>query len=162
MRMLAMAGGVAGAVALSQFPAFSQQYLQRLAGAVDELRVVATAVDTSARAAGQSRDAALDQLRGTAFGNDLSDTLSGQLARHDRLSRDYAALRGAPPLERLAQVWRFSDPELVRRTWDDFRPAMPVSGDGLICAGIGYGAGWLAISALMALAARPLRRRRAR
>ena len=33
---------IAGAIALSQFPEFSQQYLQRLAGAVDELRTASS------------------------------------------------------------------------------------------------------------------------
>lgn len=36
-RVLALAGGLSGAVGLSQFPEFSQQYLQRLAGQVDAL-----------------------------------------------------------------------------------------------------------------------------
>jgi len=43
MRILATAGGIAGAVALSQFPEFSQQYVQRLSGATDELRAVTVA-----------------------------------------------------------------------------------------------------------------------
>ena len=37
IRTLTLAGALAGAVSLSQFPEFSQQYLQRLSGAVDEL-----------------------------------------------------------------------------------------------------------------------------
>ena len=51
-----MAGGIAGAVALSQFPEFSQQYLQRLSGAVDELKAITVAFDLSARVAGLSRE----------------------------------------------------------------------------------------------------------
>lgn len=160
IRILAMAGGIAGAVGLSQFPEFSQQYLQRLSGAVDELRVVATAFDTSARATGLSRDEALSRLQGSEFEDELRATMAGQLARYDRLSRDYAALNGAPPLERLAQVWRFSDPELARRTWDHYRPAVPATTDGLICAGIGYGAGWLLIAGLLAGLKRLIRRPR--
>ena len=40
MRAIAVAGGLAGAAGLSQFPEFSQQYVQRLGGAVDELTAV--------------------------------------------------------------------------------------------------------------------------
>ena len=35
LRVLAVAAGLAGAGTLSQFPEFSQQYVQRLGGAVD-------------------------------------------------------------------------------------------------------------------------------
>ena len=55
IRILAMAGGLAGAMALSQFPEFSQQYMQRMAGAVDELRGVVLAFDQSASQAGLTR-----------------------------------------------------------------------------------------------------------
>ncbi|MEM9851772.1 MAG: DUF2937 family protein, partial [Pseudomonadota bacterium] len=47
-----LAGGCAMLCATSQFPEFSQQYVQRLGGAVDELRRVAADFDASARAAG--------------------------------------------------------------------------------------------------------------
>ncbi|NRB05388.1 MAG: DUF2937 family protein, partial [Rhodobacteraceae bacterium] len=44
-RAIALAGGLAGGLSLSQFPEFSQQYLQRLGGAVDALAVVVTDFD---------------------------------------------------------------------------------------------------------------------
>ena len=62
MRILALAGGIAGAVALSQFPEFSQQYVQRLSGAVDELRAVTFAFDTAAKVGGLSREEALGAI----------------------------------------------------------------------------------------------------
>ncbi|WP_212525373.1 DUF2937 family protein [Actibacterium sp. MT2.3-13A] len=160
IRSLALAGGIAGAVALSQFPEFSQQYLQRLSGAVNELRPIALAFDVSAQAAGLSRDEALARLEGSDFEETLRDTMAGRLARYDRLSRDYASLRDKDPLGRLAQVWRFSDPDLARRTWEEFRPAVPATADGLICAGIGYGAGWLSVMGLFAGLRRLFGRRR--
>ena len=160
IRSLALAGGIAGAVALSQFPEFSQQYMQRLSGAVNELRPVALAFDVSAKTAGLSRDEALARLEGSEFEEALRETMAGQLARYDRLSHDYAKLKGKAPLERLAEVWRFSDPDLARRTWQEYRPAVPATADGLICAGIGYGAGWLTVMALFAGLRRLFRRRR--
>lgn len=162
IRTLALAGGIAGAVALSQFPEFSQQYLQRLSGAVDELRLVTAAFDLTAQASGLTRDQALAQIGGTSFTDDLRDNMAASIDRHERLEGDYQALVGADPLTRLARLWHFRDVDLARRTWDDFRPAMPVTADGLIFAGIGFAAGWLLVSMFLALLMRPFRNRPAR
>ena len=40
LRTMALAAGLTGAATLSQFPEFSQQYTQRLGGAVDELSAI--------------------------------------------------------------------------------------------------------------------------
>ncbi len=158
IRAFAMAGGIAGAVALSQFPEFSQQYMQRLSGAVDELRLVTADFDRSARVAGLSREEALAQIGGTRFMDDLRVSMAASLRRHDRLEADYRALAGLEPLGRLARLWHFRDIELARRTWEEFRPALPVTGDGLVFAGIGFGAGWALVSLLLVALARPFRR----
>ncbi len=160
IRTLAMAGGIAGAVALSQFPEFSQQYLQRLSGAVDELRLMTAAFDLTAQASGLSRDEALAQIGGTAFTDDLRDNMAASIARHERLEADYQVLAGTTPLTRLMRVWHFRDVDLARRTWEEFRPAMPVTLDGLTFAGIGFAGGWVLVSLLLALLLRPFRRRR--
>ena len=159
IRMLALAGGLAGAVTLSQFPEYSQQYLQRLAGAVDELAAVVAAFDASADSFGLTRVEALEQMGGSAFQNQLRDDMAGNIARLDRLTADYAALSGTQPLERLTMVWRMRDTELAARTWADFRPAVPVSRDGALATGLGFGAGWGAIYALLAGLAGLWRRR---
>lgn len=158
MRILAMAGGIAGAVALSQFPEFSQQYIQRLSGAVDELRAVTLAFDTAARVGGLSRDEALVQLRGSGFGDQFSDDMRESLYRYDRLNADYQALAPAAPMQRLARFYHIRDPDLVRRTWDDFKPAVPITIEGLSFAAIGFVSGWLMVSLVLGLLMRPLRR----
>ena len=158
MRILAMAGGIAGAVAMSQFPAFSQQYVQRLSGAVDELRAVTIAFDTTARVAGLSREEALDRMGSSDFQTRLRDDMRTRIYRYERLNADYQALAAAAPLERLTRAWRFRDADLARRTWDDFEPAVPVTMDGFVMAGIGFAAGWAFVSLIMGLALRPFRR----
>ena len=157
IRVLTLAGGLAGAVSLSQFPEFSQQYLQRLAGAVDELQAVVAAFDASADGFGLNRGEALAQMAGSAFQDKLRDDMQVNLVRFDRLSADYQALSGTAPLERLAMVWRMRDTELAARTWQDFRPAVPATSDGLVSAGIGFGAGWLMIAGLMGVLRRAIR-----
>lgn len=160
LRALALAGGLAGGAGLSQFPEFSQQYYQRLSGAVDELRVVATAFDTTARLSGLSRDEALAQMGGSAFEDSLKATMTDQLTRYDRLEAARLALKGRGPLERLLHPLSFADPALARRTLDDFKPAVPLTADGAILAGVGFMAGWGLIAGLFALLLRPFRRRR--
>jgi hypothetical protein len=158
MRILALAGGIAGAVALSQFPEFSQQYVQRLSGAVDELRAVTFAFDTTARVAGLSREEALDKMGGSDFTDSLRDDMRARIYRYERLNADYQALAAAAPLERLARFYRIRDADLARRTWDDYQPAVPVTAEGLTSAGIGFAGGWVLVSLLLALLLRPLRR----
>jgi hypothetical protein len=162
MRVLALAGGLAGAVTLSQFPEFSQQYVQRLSGAVDELRTVTLVFDGAASAAGLTREEALREMQSgnSALVSDIGTGLGTRISRYERLNADYQALAPATPVMRLVNFWRFRDPELVERTWDQYQPAVPVTVDGEITAGIGFVAGWgLVVSALAALK-RPFRRRR--
>ena len=146
MRILAQAGAIAGALALSQFPEFSQQYVQRLSGAVDELRAVTFAFDTAARVGGLSREEALAELKGTRFGDQFSDDMRARIYRFERLDADHMALAGSAPLERLARFWRFRDRDLVQRTWAAYQPAVPVSLEGLTFAGIGFAGGWVLVS----------------
>ncbi|HHI70472.1 MAG TPA: DUF2937 family protein [Rhodobacteraceae bacterium] len=160
IRTLTMAGGIAGAVALSQFPEFSQQYMQRMSGAVDELRGVVVAFDLTATASGLTRQEALNRMQGDDFQEGLRDTIETSINRYESLSTNLTALRSATPLERLGQFYRFSDTDLAQRTWQDFKPAVPVTTDGLIAAGIGFLIGWLGLGLLFAGLRRAFRRTR--
>jgi len=160
IRILTFIGGMFGAVSLSQFPEFSQQYLQRLSGAVDELRAVVVSFDASAAASGITREEALAELDASAFQQTLSDNLSGQIARYEHLAASYHSLKRAEPLQRLTQIHRFADTDIASRTWQDFRPAVPVTVDGFICAAIGFIAIWLALALVFAAIPRLFRRRR--
>ncbi len=150
LRTLALAGGFAGAMGLSQFPEFSQQYYQRLSGAVDELRVMTIGFDLSAKAAGLTRDQALGALGDNAFETNLRDTMATSLKRYDRLAGDQARLRDKTVMQRLASPWSFTDPDLIRRTWADFKPALPLTFDGLMSAAIGFALGWGVLRTLFA------------
>lgn len=161
VRALILAGGLTGAAALSQFPEFSQQYVQRLGGAVDELSRVVADFDASAKAEGLTRTAALAQMQGTPFVERRRADMERTLARHDRLTRDLAALRAAGPFTRAYEAARLTDPDLVRATWGDFRPALPLTVEGVVFAGVGLVLGWLGMGALLALVRWPFRRRAA-
>jgi hypothetical protein len=154
MRFLALAGGVAGAAALSQVPAFSDAYLQRLGGQDDALRAVVAAFDASAARAGLTREAALADLSGSGFRAAHQADMRATIDRAGRVAADLALLRAAGPLERLALPHRFRDIETLAATWADFQPALPASEAGAAAAGVGLVAGWAGVAALAALAGR--------
>lgn len=159
IRMLCLCGGLAGAAALSQYPAFSEAYLQRLGGQVDALTEVVQDFDASALAAGLGREEALQQMSGTAFLAGRQADMRSTFARHARLSDHLTVLQGATPLQRTLMPHRHADPETVMATWADFRPALPLSSAGAVTAGAGFVAGWAGLAALLGLLAAPFRRR---
>ena len=159
-RVLAILGGVSGAVALSQFPEFSQQYLQRLAGKVDALTAVAVQFDATAAKNGMTREAGLAAMAGSPVLTDQQADMRATLARQAQLAGNLASLRDASPLVRLAMPQRFGDVETLRATYADFRPAIPATTEGAITAGVGYVGGWLLIGGLGALLSRLFSRRR--
>lgn len=145
------------AAALSQFPAFSDQYVQRLGGQVDALRRVAEDFDSSAAKAGLDREAALADLSASSFQAAHQADLRAAFARLTRAEADLARLRAATPLQRLTLPHRLRDTATLRATWGDFRPALPVTSAGMAAALAGFALGWM----LWGLLALPLRRRAA-
>lgn len=155
MATLRLILGLIFAVALSQFPAFSDQYVQRLGGQVDALTQVAADFDRSAQRAKLTREQALAELSGSDFRDAHAGDMRQVFVRLDRASADLALLRAASPLERMALPHRLRDVETLRATWGDFRPAVPVTGSGFMAAGLGFLIGWVLAGLLVA----PFRRR---
>jgi len=159
LRVLSLVGGLAGAVTLSQFPEFSQQYLQRLAGNVDALSRVAADFDASAAAAGMDRPTALASMTGSAFVGLHQDDMRAAFARLDRMEGDLSLLRAAGPVERVFLPQRFMDTETFAATWSDFRPAVPATVEGLATGAVGYLGGWTLVMIVVSILASPFRRR---
>jgi Protein of unknown function (DUF2937) len=155
-RTLAAAFGLFGGVVASQGPEFAQQYRQRLGGAIDELARVTARFDEDARATGQTREAALGQLRQSP---DRLTSLQGEAMRANierlgRLERQRASFVEAGPFSRLTLLLTEGDTDLARAAYRDFEPAMPATTEGLVAALIGF-AGAYGASRLIGL---PLRR----
>ncbi len=162
-RALILAGGLAGAAGLSQFPEFSQQYVQRLGGAVDELHRFVTELDADATEVGLTRSAALaDLAQGGAMGAQRAETMAGVIVRYERLSADLTALRSAGPFTRAHRARDLGDAEIANAAWAEFKPALPLTFEGAVFAGAGFLGGLGAIAAALALLKMPFRRRRAR
>lgn len=159
VRGVTLAGGLAGAVSMSQFPEFSQQYLQRLGGAVDELSRVVDDFDRSALAVDKTRAEALASLTGSEFLERRRADMTATFDRFDRLSEDFLALENAGLVERAIQPLRFSDNDVARRAFEDFRPAVPVTSIGIGFAAAGFLIGALVIWSFCAFLRLGFRRR---
>lgn len=161
LRALTLAGGIAGAAATSQFPEFSQQYLQRLGGAVDALAEVVTDFDASAQTVGLTRDAALEQMQGTAFLERRRGDMTRTFARYETLRTDLDMLEGEGPFMRAYRLPHFSDVEIAGAAWSAYQPAIPLNFAGLSFAGVGFVLGSVALGFVMRLLSWPFRRRTA-
>ncbi|SHM01076.1 Protein of unknown function [Roseovarius litoreus] len=161
LRAIAMACGLTGAVGLSQFPEFSQQYTQRLSGAVKELETIVARFDADAAGLGLTRAAALEDLaQGSAMGAARAQSMGQVLARHDRLQHALAKLSGTSSLHKALNIRGFADAELVRDTWAAYRPALPVTAEGLGFAAAGFILGYGLIGGALSGLGRLTSRRR--
>lgn len=161
-RTLMLAGGFSGAAGLSQFPEFSQQYAQRLGGAVDELSRVVAEFDADAAGVGLSRQEALEDLaNGGTMGRARAQTMARTIDRHARLTDDLAALQGAGPFTRAYLAANMTDRQIASRAWEAYKPAVPITFEGAVFAGVGFLTGLMILGALLSLLRMPFRRRRA-
>jgi hypothetical protein len=158
LRTLTFVGGLAGAAATSQFPEFSQQYLQRLGGAVDALEEVVADFDRSATTVGLDRAAALDQMRGTPFLDRRRADMAATFARYERLREDLTLLEGKGPFMRAYYLPRLSDPQIARAAMEVYQPAMPLNFAGVTFGVVGFLLGSLLLGLFLRLLAWPFRR----
>ena len=158
IRVLCLIGGLTGAAGLSQFPEFSQQYVQRLAGQVDALTQQVMEFDQTALADGMGREEMLQAMAETPLVAGQEAMWRRTIARHAKLSENLVALRAASPMKRLTLPHRMADPATVQAVWADFSPALPLSAAGAVASGAGFLAGWLGLAAFWSAFAWPFRR----
>ncbi|WP_147103596.1 DUF2937 family protein [Tateyamaria sp. syn59] len=155
-RAIVLAGGLLGGAMASQFPEFSQQYQQRLGGAVDALGEVVADFDASAQAAGLTRDAALAQMQGTDFLDRRRTDMTRTFDRYTRLRTDLETLATAGPFMRVYHAAHSTDTEVASAALSAFKPAIPLTLAGAIFAGAGFLTGAAALSLLLKLLLWPL------
>ena len=160
IRTLTLVGGLAGAGTLAQFPEFSQQYTQRLGGAVEALGEVVADFDASAQAEGLTRAQALAEMTGGDFVERRQADMQRTFERHAYLQSAQQALQDAGPFMRAYHVGKLTDTELMGQTADIFKPAVPVTFEGLVFAALGFLAGLGAVSLILRVMTAPFRRRR--
>ena len=161
IRTLTLVGGLIAGAGASQFPEFSQQYAQRLGGAVDALSEVVADFDASAVSEGLTRRQALEQMQGTNFIERRRLDMERTFDRHVVLSEDLKLLKDAGPFTRAYNATRFRDGDVANAAWEAYEPAVPLNLTGAIFAGFGFLAGWISIGAVLAVVRWPFRRRAA-
>jgi hypothetical protein len=130
---------IAGAAVLSQFPEFFRQYLQRLGGRLDQAALHEARIAAAAREHGLSIADFVQHLTANADAVVRSEgqNVLAALADVERLRVAYGVLAAAQPFER-PLVWvRHFDEGVARATLDQFVPAVPLSTEGLLYAGLG-------------------------
>jgi Protein of unknown function (DUF2937). len=130
---------VVGAIACSQAPEFFQQYLQRLGGHLDEARRQLASFEVVAKQSGITLQQLIDTTKAQTvepvakLGGVIADTQ----ARVESLAAAEAALREASLWERPFVFLRHVDGDIAARTWEIFKPAVPVTAEGFVYAGVG-------------------------
>lgn len=161
IRTITFVGGLAAGAVTSQFPEFSQQYTQRLGGAVDALSEVVADFDASAAAEGLNRTQALTQMAGTDFIERRRIDMERTFDRHAGLSEDLKVLSEAGPFMRAYNGARFTDSDVAAAAWEAYQPAVPLNMAGAVFAGFGFLVGLFSIGSLLAVLRWPFKRRMA-
>ncbi|MEO8758437.1 MAG: DUF2937 family protein [Devosia sp.] len=161
-RIIATVGGLALGLCFSQFPEYAQQYEQRLGGAVDELRAITTEFDSASQQAGLTREQAFSRYEAAPDGFLAGRGLSMQaiFARYDELQTDLADLQGASPLQRLEHLGQYLDSGVGARALQNYKPAVPVTPEGLAWGLAGLVLGYFGLYPLLGFLTLPFRWRR--
>lgn len=158
MRLFNIIGGLGLGLVLSQFPEFSQQYAQRLGGAIDELTAITRNFDATATQQGLNREAAFARYEASddSFIVEQGRDARAVFVRHDKLLAHQTALQGAGPLQKITSFASYYDPAIAARTFEAYAPAVPVTVEGAAFAGAGFLGGYGLIGVLLM----PFRRRK--
>ena len=161
-QLVASVCGLGLALTLSQFPEYAQQYTQRLGGAVDELRVITEDFDRAATAGGLDRNQALERYNASNddFLAGRGTSMTATFQRFEQLSATLSEIEGASAVERFQSLPAYLDSDVGQRTLQNFKPAVPVTIEGVLYAGAGFVLGYLLLSAIWRFCALPFRRRR--
>jgi hypothetical protein len=140
--------GAAGAGGASQLPAYYQQYTLVLKGMLTKAEQDAEPLREFALKAGKSLEELLEGLTGS---NPEFAALVGEGARKDlrqaiEYREAYDALTTAGPLERWYVFSQHLDTEIAKRTLESFEPAVPVTPEAAVYAGIGLLLGLLLLA----------------
>lgn len=133
------AGALTGLVVFSQAPEFSQQYRQRLGGALEELQQVVKDFDADAAASGLDRSGALQQMKSSddRLVMDRGQSMHKVISRHEALSAQKYNMDNAHPMTRPLFILRYPDTKVLNGAWEDYEPAVPVTQAGIVFGGTG-------------------------
>ena len=160
-RIVSLLAGAAGAVAASQAPGYTQQYMQNLEGRVAELRIIVERFDENIRRIGYDRAAALAEC-GEAdparLIGALCDGITQDVARYERLSAHQAELLSAADWARPAVLARSFERDGAESAWGRYEASLPATPEGAGYAAAGFAGLWGVLSLVLGLVTAPFRR----
>jgi Protein of unknown function (DUF2937) len=156
-RRLALGVALIAGLIGSQGPEFAQQYRQRAGGALDELKRIVAEFDAEAASERitPSEGVARLEVDSDPLARRRGEDIARTIKRAARLEEQLEAMASAGPLRRLLVMVEDFDPQIARRTLDDYELAAPLSFEAVTAAGVAAVFGWAAVE----LCAWPLRRR---
>ncbi len=151
---------VTGAVALSQFPQFYGQYLQRLGGHLAEARRMVEQYTEAAADLGLTLDLyIMEHLEsGSAVFTSTGEIIEELVERYYALEQSYRALQDASIYNRWVIFLREADWSIAAAAWEDFTPGVPTTIEGLVYALTGLLIGWGLYSLLKQAVILPFRK----
>ena len=130
---------IAGSAGMSQFPEFYQQYAQRLGGCLDQVLIQEGRITEAAARHQMTADEYADYLATNP--DPVVQTEGGvvkaNLADVDQLETAYVALTTSDALDRPIVFAQIFDADIATATLNQFVPAVPISMEALIYAGVG-------------------------
>lgn len=109
---------------LSQAPAFTQAYLQRLGGHIDEARRTLGLIE---------RGELLERLGP----DDRADAVAQFSSRVAELEWAYRSIIDSPAMLQPMMMLRHAEADIASRAWESFTPAIPVDPPSLVYTGLG-------------------------
>ncbi|QLH35042.1 MAG: DUF2937 family protein [Parachlamydiaceae bacterium] len=130
---------VAGALILSQFPLFMQQYQQQLTGHISELQLQINSMRNAALLTGKSlKQYILKFLQSEDLDfKHQGEILNNMLQRYDHLLQGQQALQEAPFYAKPILFVRYLDLDIARSTWAKFEVGFPLNPEGFFYAILG-------------------------
>jgi hypothetical protein len=143
-RRLAAAIGLLFALIGTQGPEFSQQYRQRLGGALDELKRIVSTFNAEAAKQSVTPVEAIARLEGNPdpLAQARGAAIEADIARRDKLQGALDAMQGAGPVQRLTAMAADFDPVIADDTFQNFEPAVPVTSEALLVGALALVIGW--------------------
>ncbi len=139
---------LAGAMLLSQFPAFYDQYLQRLGGRLDQARIEIARIEDAARQERLSVGAYIAVFLGDEKSpvRRQGHVMEARINELEDLEAAFAALRDAATAARPMRFAEHAENDTARAAWEDFQPALPLGTEGMTYGLIGMLGGLLGAS----------------
>jgi len=148
-RLLALIAGAALAVAASQGPAFTDQYMQNLTGRIDELRPIVEEFDARVAQYDYTRASAMAECStSTGLLEALCSTYETVVNRYEKLLAHMADLTAASIWMRPIVLATTYEKDIAESVYSVFKPAVPATPEGFAYGGGGFLAGYLIPSIL--------------